>query len=376
MNAVLVVSLFAFAPTGTVAPPAPPQGDHRVAVETIRLRTDGVDAAAFARELALRVPSARIVEPQADAATAGGFTVLVDLRRDADDAWSLTVVTSDGRAYDRRVAADASSTADDTIRLLAGNVGNLVAAIEAGTARPDREDVAMPLPTPLVPQCPACPPPKPPSPCPEPPTATAPTRPRPPRFEIGIGAAPTIAIGLGEPDDTDRFVGAGGAIGVSWRDRTGALLGAEVRVLGRKLAFETSVLRTRIGLDVGYAWRRGGFELAATAGLGIEPWSVRAAGSRRRLGDADGDARTQRPLVGGNLRIVPAHRFELRGASLRVGPRLELSASSAIGDRGRVAQLVVVDGDDLVGFARIGGWELGVGVDVTVWIPVRPRRRS
>lgn len=343
-------------------------------VEILRLRTADLDAGAFGRELALRLPAARIVGHDADPATTPGFTVFVDVQRDGASAWSLTLVASDGRAYDRRVAADAISSADDVVRLLAGNVGNLVAAIEAGTVLHDRNDVPIPAPVVAAPACPACPQPKPPAPCPAPTTAASSNATPPAELELGLGIAPSVAIGLGEPDDADRFTAAGGDLGIWLRHRSGALVGAEVRVLGRALAFHTSIVRTRIGIGVGYAWRRGSFELASTAAFGVEPWSVRAAGSRSDLGDTEGQERAGAPLLGGSIRIVPAHRFEIGGVGVRVGPRVEVAASSAIGDGGRVAQLFVDDGDALASIGRIGGWELGLGVDVVVWIPLRPKR--
>lgn len=374
MKAVLVALLLGPAPAPAVTPPASPPAATQVTVEILRVRTAGLDTDAFARELALRLPAARIVGHDADPATTPGFTVFVDVQRDGSSAWALTLVASDGRAYDRRVAADASSSADDVVRLLAGNVGNLVAAIEAGTVAHDRNDVPIPAPAVATPACPACPQPKPPAPCPEPTITTAATAAPPAVLELGLGIAPSLAIGLGEPDDADRFTAAGGDVALWLRHRSGALVGAEVRVLGRKLAFDTSIARTRIGIGVGYAWRRGSFELTSTAAIGIEPWSVRVAGSRSDLGDTEGEARTGAPLLGGGIRIVPAHRFEIGGVGVRIGPRVEVAASSAIGDGGRVAQLFVDDGGALTSIGRIGGWELGVGVDVVVWIPLRSKR--
>lgn len=374
MNVVLVAWLLGPASTAAGAPTGPPPAATQIVVEVLRVRTTALDVDAFTRELALRVPSARIVAHDAAPSSSTGFAVFVDVRRDGADAWALTLVASDGRAYDRRVAADAASSPDDEVRLLASNVGNLVAAIEAGTARHDRQDVAIPAPAEAAPTCPACPPVKPPPPCPKPAITTEPPPP-PPRLELGVGIAPSIALGLGEPTAPDRFTAAGGDLGVWLRHRSGALVGADVRVAGRALAFDTSILRTRVGVHLGYAWRREGFELATTAGFGVEPWSVRASGSRSALDDEAGAERTGRVLLGGNLRIVPAHRFELRGVAVRIGPRLEIAASSGVGDGGRVAELFVVEDADLVSIGRIGGWELGLGLDVVVWIPLRAAQR-
>jgi hypothetical protein len=380
MKLVLAAVLLAPVAAPTTAPPAASPTATRQAVDVIRLRTASIDAGALGRELALRLPSAKIVSHDADVAAAPGFTVFVDIRPDPaptrPDAWSLTLVASDGRAYDRRVTADASSSRDDVVRLIASNVGNLVAAIEAGTVQHDRQDVPIPPPALAASPCPTCPPPKPPAPCPPPSQPTPPPAAAPAALDIGIGVAPMVAIGLGDPADADRFTAAGGDVALWLRHRTGVLVGADVRMLGRRLAFDTSILRTRIGLALGYAWRRNSFELATTAALTVEPWSVRASGSRSMLGDPEGAARTGAPLLGGALRIVPAHRFEIGGIAVRLGPRLEVAASSAIGDGGRVAQLLVDAGGDLTTVGRIGGWEIGIGIDAVVWIPVRAKRRA
>lgn len=350
----------------------PPVAEARDRVEVLRLRTRGLDEALLGKELALRVPHARIVAH--DATPSGdGSMVFVDVRPGPSPrAFDLTLVTNDGRAYDRTIDSDPSSPEGDVIRLLAGNVANLVSAIEAGTARADRQDVRIPSPSALSnPACPVCPVPEPPA--SNPVVARPAPPPPPPPLELGIGVVPTVAIGLGEPDDADRFVGAGGALALWLRHRTGLLVGAEVRMLGRRLPLDTSSLRTRLGPALGYAWRTGSFELAATAAFGVEPWSVRAGGQRSALDDSDGAPRRRRPLLGGSLSIVPAHRFERSGVAVRIGPRLELSASSAIGDRGRVAALLVDDAGRLRTVGRLGGFELGLGLDVVVWIPTRRR---
>lgn len=365
---VLAVTEGASTPSSSPSP-APAAAARATTVEVLRLRSSGLDGDVLTRELGLRVPHARVVIHDA-APPIPGFMVFVEIKPGVSpQTYELTLVASDGRAYDRTITADPSSSADDVVRLVAGNVGNLVAAIDSGSAVADREAVPIPapaLPVP-VPTCPACPKLAP---------AVAPVGVKelpqaPPTLELGVGASPMTAIGLAAPDDADRFVGAGAGLALWMRHRTGALVGGEVRMLGRRLAFDTSLLRTRIGFSVGYAWRRGSFELATAASFAVEPWSVRADGKRSALGDPDGQARRRRPLLGGGASIIPAHRFRVGRVDVRLGPRLELSASSALGDGGRVAALLVDDAGRLRTVGRLGGWELGLGLDLVVWIPVR-----
>lgn len=369
MIAILLATVLAM--HGGLAPETAPALAPDVHVEVLRLRARGIDADALQRELALRVPRARIVAHDA-APIAAGRMVFVDLQPgDGSQMFTLTVVTNDGRAYDRTITADASSSADDVVRLLAGNVANLVSAIEAGTATADRENVVIPVPEVAKAPCPACP--EPPPRLPIEPVATPPAVPPPPMVEIGVSVAPVVAIGLGAPSDADRFLGSGGGLGLWLRHRNGLLVGTEVRALGRRVPFDAAIFRTRIVASLGYAWRRGQFELATTGSIVVEPWWVRAGGEVTDLGDPDGGARRRRPLVGGGVSMVPAHHFALRNVGVRVGPRLDLTASSAIGDRGRVASVVVNDAGRLRTIGRLGGWELGFGVDVMVWIPARRR---
>ena len=372
MNALLLAATLAQA--GALAPAAAPTPvtAPRERVEVLRLRIAGVDAGAFARELSLRLPEIPVVSHGAPL-EATGFLVFVDLQPSAKpQSFTLTLVASDGRAYDRAIDADPSSSPDDVVRLLAGNVANLVSAIEAGTEQADRRDVPIPAPAVAPTGCPACPE-LPPARVDvvQPVSAARPST--PPRFELGVGAVVTSATGLGAPRDADRFVGAGGNVGVWLRHRSGLLVGAELRVLGRRLPLDTSLVRTRVGLALGYAWRRGAFELATAAAVGVEPWWVRAGGRASDLGDTSGRAAPRRPLLGGGVSIVPAHRFSAGGVDLRLGPRLELSTSSAVGDGGRVAQLLVDEAGELRTVGRLGGWELALGLDVVIWIPVRTK---
>jgi hypothetical protein len=346
-------------------------------VELARLRVRGLELDPFAAALALRLPDVRLVAHDGAAAptTADSLAVFVDLRpAQTASAFALTIVASDGRAYDRTVAIDTGASSDELTRLLASHVGNLVSAIEAGTAAPDRENVPMPAPS-AVSEPVRCPVLEPRPPCPEPAKRVAPPPPTPPAFEIGIDAASVALLGLGAPADADRFAAWGGGAGMRLRHRSGVTPMLDVRVAGRGLPFALRLVRTRVAIGLGYVWRARGFELETAIAFTVEPWRLRNHGATRSLADSEGAARATRPLLGGMVRVVPGHRFAVgERVQLRVGPRLELAASSVVGDRARVAELVIVDGGDRVAIGRLGGIELALGVELTLWIaPRRPR---
>jgi hypothetical protein len=362
-------------------PPAAPVSAPRVT--RARLHVDGTSAEAFGSALALRLPGVELVPHDRVVAPTSGLDVFVDLRAVTPQSFAVTIVTADGRAFDRTVDAEPGASSDDVTRLLASHVGNLVAGIEAGTVEPDRRDVPMPVvaPTP-VPDCPACPEP--------PPVTAAPSAPPPlppAKVEVGIHGGVGVVLGLGAPTDTDRFSAWGGDLGMKLRSRQGVVALLEARVGGRETAYEQRLLRTRVGLGIGYAWRgeqaaaRGGVEIEIVALATVEPWWLRSEGENATFTDD----RANRPLLGGALRFVPgwlAHPSPR--VRVRVGPKLELAFSSAIGDGGRVIQLVVDDGTRNVPIGRLAGLELDLGIELTLWFdpraaitrPSSPRPRS
>ncbi|MBX7083482.1 MAG: hypothetical protein K1X88_30015 [Nannocystaceae bacterium] len=348
--------------------PATGPAAARPRVEVLRLRAQGLELATLRAELALRLHQVQIVEhDSAPAVAADTMFVFVDLRPlpEQPSSFTLTIVASDGRAYDRTIDAGHDAPRDDVTRLVAGNVANLVSAIESGTVRADREDVPVPEAAPQPQACPACPDPPAPPQCPEPAVHHVDAPLPEPAIELGIGITPLAVLGLGPPRDADHHAGSGGALSLALRLRNGLLVTAEGRFAGRGMADTATLLRGRAALGIGYAWRRNAFELAGTAAFTVEPWSVRASGSRRAFADEQGTARPRRPLLGGAARIVAAHVWRTKGGTrLRLGPMVELAASSAPGDRGKVVELL---DQGLRPIGRTGGLELGLGVDLTVW---------
>jgi len=370
IGAILVSALASPAFASASAEPAAAK-PKTVRVTRARWRVEGVPPDAFASALALRLPGVELVPHDRPVGPTQGLLVFVDIRQQAPRRFALTIVVADGRAFDRVIEADATSSEDDVTRLLASNVGNLVAGIEAGTVEPDRRDVPMPVvepaPAPVCPKCPAAPPTA-------PPVAGSTRATVPPRIEIGLQVPLGVIVGLGAPADTDRFAAWGGGLGLRLRAVQGVVATLEGRFTGRSSAFDLALLRTRVALGLGYAWRGKHVELEALALATIEPWMLLQDGDRSRFA---ADARS-RPLLGGALRFSPGWLAQPSPrVRMRFGPKLELALSSAIGDGGRVAQILFDDGERLVPVARLGGVELDLGVELVVWFdPRRPKPRT
>ncbi len=355
-------------PTAPTAKPGTTPATPRPRVQVLRLRAQGLELAPLQAELALRLHQVDIVDhDSAPTVAADTMFVFVDLRPvvERPTSFTLTLVASDGRAYDRIIDAEPDAPRDDITRLVAGNIANLVSAIESGTVRADREDVPVPEAAPKPDACPTCPEPPPQPQCPEPQLAGVPAPAPEPALELGVGITPLAVLGLGPPRDADHHAGTGGELALALRLHNGLLLTAQGRFAGRGMADTATLLRGRAAIGIGYAWRRKDFELASTAAFTVEPWSVRASGSRRAFADEQGAARPRRPLLGGAVRVVGGHVWRVRGGTrVRLGPMVELAASSAPGDGGKVVELL---DQGLRPIGRTGGLELGLGVDLTLW---------
>lgn len=334
------------------------------------LRVEQIDRAAFVEALALRVPHLRLeAMGEGTAPSPDESVAFVDLRpagapaEDGTRRFVLTIVVSDGRAFDREVDVGADET--EPTRLLASTVANLLLAIEAGTVRADRDDVPLPTLEPAPPPC-ECPPPS----CPptDQPSETGPAEPTPApasRLELAPVVAVSSVLGLGAPALADRFAAAGGAAGLHARLRRGAFFGTELRLSGRGHASGPRLLRLRVALGAGYRLRRGPLSLDASLWGTVEPWWVRGA-------PVDPPPR---PLWGLAARVSPALWIpELgdRPLALRVGPVVELATSGSFGEEGAVAGSVVIrDGAGALGRLRVGGLELTTGLSASLWFGVR-----
>lgn len=331
------------------------------------LRVEGVERAALVEALVLRVPHLAFEPFEVAAGVEGGEgVVFVELRRRpaSDPSFTLTIVASDGRAFDRRVEVGRDD--EETVRLLASTVANLLLAIEAGSAVADRGDVPLPtaVVTPPAPEC-ACECPAAPA-CPvampgveAEPVVVPPT----PRLELGPAASAVTVLGLGAPAAADRFAAFGASVGVHARLRRGAFFGAELRTSGRGQAAGHRLVRQRFALGAGYALRRGTWSLETSLWATAEPWWFVGAPIDPR----------PRPLWGGLVRLAPSlHQpLDLRGrrVGLTVGPVIELAASAQLidGEDPRIGLVVVEDGRGVLGRSRVGGLELATGVSCTLW---------
>ncbi len=335
------------------------------------LRASGVDGDALLEAVALRVKSARWAHFGPDAASADdGLTAVVQLGRQdpALQSYELTIIVSDGRAYDRPI--DTRGIEDkERVRLVASNVANLIAGLEAGTVAPDRSDVPLPEPSPAV-VCPEVPPCPAPQPLPE--AAPTPSPPAPATVpavaELSVYGGLPVVLGLGAPADADRFSAWGGTVGVALRLRRGATVALDIRPGGRGTLGGVRLVRGRIGVGAGYTFRRGAFELSALGLAVVEPWVVRVDGARAVF--VAGSAQ-RRLVLGGAAHLAPGLRVELRRTALRVGPFGELSFSgSAAG--GFAVPRVVLPSEE-ASRIRIGGLEAVVGMQVAVWFRLGAR---
>ncbi len=358
-------------PRASEAEPAKTPG---VRLEQGYLRVRGHERAPLVDALTLRVPHLAFEPFEAAAASPVSSPIaFVELQReptvsDPDAvAFVLTIVVSDGRAFDRRVETRRDD--DEIDRLLASTVANLLLAIEAGTVEADRGDV--PLPAPVAPTCPAVPECE----CPEPPACPVPVeRPVepetpvtvvPPRIEVGPVIGVSSILGLGEPASADRFAGAGATLGVHARLRRGALFGLEFRGAGRGTSSGIGLARTRFAVGAGYRLRRGAWSLGGSLWATVEPWWARGGEAEPEPSPSWGLAARISPAL-----VVPGLAGDRLG--LAIGPTLELATSASFTDDGLQTSLVTLESEgQTVSQLRVGGVELSTGLSVTLWFGPR-----
>ena len=368
-------------------PTLPPDGGGRVpgpiaddATSRVILRCDPADFATLSAELRARWPNAQILEYGTAAFDEVGGKPFVYLEvtgeRIGTSPMSITLITSDGRAYLRRVTPkDAERT-----RVLALASANLLAAVADEDVPPDREQAVVPLPVAEVPDAPPKVEPTPPTKAPpertpprqrEPPkpTRTRPVRsPLPPEREVwqlavDPGAALAVPITPGP-----RRPSFGGDLGLTARAPRGLAFGGGTRVLldgnaGYRL------VRVRIVPAIGWVGRTRRLEWAVLVGPSFEPWRVLKNGKSQRL---DGATAGFSILYGAAVRGAIGYRVRLRGAwpsSLRIGAHVDVAAS-ALGSR-RSAH--VMDGMTQRSLFALGGLEIGAGLDLALWFDLRPR---
>ncbi len=314
------------------AAPAGPATETQKAVETLRLDTRGLSEAALVEEIELRIPTVKVRPYRAFGPRVPPGDVYVRVR--LNEQITVTSITADGRAFDRRV--DPGS--DPAERVAAATVANLVFALEDGRADADRTNVRIP--------------PR--------------SRSSGPRdLDLGISLPFGLVLAPGRPKGADVFAGWLGGVGLVLRSPAGGYGAAEFAVVGRQ-AGDVGIARFRMSLGGGWSWRLPTLEVLLGGLVTAEPWFSIRDGEPR-----GGSARTS-VLLGAQLRLAGGYRHPLTDRTmLRVGPWFGLGGAFAAGDGAAIPMLV--DGG---GRARIraGGFELQAGVEFVVWVGRFSRR--
>ncbi len=321
------------------------------AVRTVDLDHDEFLAATHLRlpDLQLRSAEAQV---ERDPACRDRMHAYIEVRPSGPDAWELTLIFADGRAWFRRVASEP----DEAARTVASVLANLLAAIEDDEVAPDADHVA--LPSELEPEPepePEIPEPKPePEPEPEPEPQPEPEL----RFEIG----PRLALqGIVGASPSAGYRGFGAQLAGDLRLPIGVLVGLGLRISGRD-AGPLSLVRTQISVGLGYALRVGRFEMPMMVQAELEPWVVREQGQRRRLGAP--------PLLGFGIRLAPGGLVDVGRTRMRIG--LVLGADVLGEPRGGlVPTLRLEPGADPLLY--VGGVEVTLGLELGWWVPVFER---
>lgn len=317
--------------------------------------------------IALRLPQRPLVDAEAPRPEEYDY-VAIELRD--DDRIALTLITPDGHAYDRVLDVPEA----ERVRGISSALANLTFAIEGGEVEPDRTDVEPPPPEP-EPE-PEPPPPAPPKPVPKP-EVVAPPEPAPtpapiPLHELAVSGGAGVIAGLAPQAGADAFAGGHGRLGLAVRRRNGALGVLGLRVAGRGLG-GLALVRTRVELGGGWAWRRSSFELLLAAAATFEPWILRRGSTTAPLEQGGANAR-RLPLLGALARVSPGLRIAVGRRQplwMRLGVDVELAGSFVPDHGARTVEIATTRSDgSRVPQLRLGGLELVTGLELAIWIPV------
>lgn len=332
----------------------------------LRVRAGPIEEALLRDELALRLPDVALWGHEEDppAASAGSLTADLELRPISPPGrLEMTLVVSDGRAFDRTVELEADQSAMEHARMIARAVSNLVFAVEAGEVVADRDDVPLPTDAPL--------------PCPEPVVTVLERHRDPPpvvvvvpptvpseevrRWDIAVGVALGARVGLGPPHDVDRFTDANGGGRLRVRAPRGWVIGGDFIFGGRGHVAGPRLMRYRVQLGAGYVWRPlGAVEVEAMGAFVIEPWQL--ISTARPLGRLP-------PAVGGVVRLAVGYRWAPpeRQVALRLGLWGDYSLTAVPESGAMVAKVSVSDGRSSIPLFRIGGSEVSGGLELLLW---------
>jgi hypothetical protein len=198
---------------------------------------------------------------------------------------------------------------------------------------------------------------------------------RPP-WQLGLQGGAGVLVGLAPAERRTRPA-IGGGVRLSFRAPVGVAVGASLRISGQG-ASDHRLTRFRVGLDVAYVGRVRAFEWIVGVGPTIEPWLVTSSGQRSTLGRTSG---ASVPLLYGGATFVSlGYRLALPRArplsALRIGATTELAAS-ALGTGASARVVLPSDQGEVDPLFSLGGLELSIGVDVTLWFDLgRPRPAS
>lgn len=352
------------AATSPASSATPATSDTVVPVRRLRwlvLRSEGMDDTSLADNLSLRVPDTQIIEPgrEQDPLAADELGGLVQVGRKGETV-SLTLVLTDGRAFDREVG----DLEPDPERVVASELASLIAAALEGRIEADRIDDETFAEQGSGPDD-------------GDPTGDGPGGDVPnvteaiPGLELGLRFGGSLTQGLAPTGDLDRGTYGGGHLDVDLAWPRGGTLSLGFHVGGRSTPL--GVTRFRGAFGGGYRWQRGRFEWLNLARAEIEGWRL---DTRAEL-FSGGDPVPQRPpLLGVALTTSPGWRSDLRTQrrklGLRVGPRIDAAVRGALGNPSGAPRIRDERGaqiDDPPGpvLARLGGFELSVGIEVELW---------
>ncbi|MEM7158429.1 MAG: hypothetical protein AAF799_36660 [Myxococcota bacterium] len=345
--------------------------------ESVLLASEGLDAAGLDAELSLRLPDLalhRQWDLAQDADNLGHY-VFVHMARDERGGVALELITDDAEAFVREIEGG-----DETERVAASFVVAILSSIEAQEVRADRSDVAAPVSAETeevtraveVAKGEAEPEPEP-EPAPEPEPEPAPVEsaepaaaPRKVVWELGTWVGGGVVVAMPPASFGSALAGGGGSMAMLARGPHGMLVGASLRVIGR-IVDGHSLTRVRTTAHVGWAWRRGPVELPLAGYAGMEPWSLRDAGTAVSATDLGAQAALLNAggwfAPGGLVQLDRSKMF----SALRVGGRLDLGTAFVLDGGPRVAGIRDVDGNPLF---RMGGFELGIGLDLCLYMGI------
>ena len=371
-RAVLLGSLCLASPAETPQPdPEPDLREPNALPKLTFVASLDLDREAFASELSLRMPELEL--SNLDSAPPGREFVYIQARRETERIHRVAIILSDGRAYYEHIDVGEAGSPE---RVLASAIANLLFSIESGEVEPDERDVRAP---PAGESAEALEPEPAEAPATEPqlkdsadaPASTA----LPAPLELGLGLGLSQATALGAPMFANRHLGWFGGLGLELRTVRGLFASAELRPGGARVG-DYGLTRIGVGLGLGVAWRVRQLELVAALTATVTPWFVASEGEVEAVTKIDDGARGRPPLLNFGARFSPGYRIELedRGPlrSLRLGPHLGLSGGFVTSAPPRVAGLQAPGGRELF---RLGGVELDLGFELTLWMAPRPRRR-